>query len=351
MDPLHAADFFDVSAASKYSVLDVLGEGAFGDVRMGINNHTGDTVAMKFVRIVSRQRIIPNAVFREIESLRQLGDCRNIVRLHDVFAHETSVCLVMEYVESDLAEVITAARRPIPMAFCKRYVHSLLESLAYCHAHSIVHRDVKPTNLLINSLGQLKLGDFGLARTIVVESGTDAGTEAETGKPPPPRDPLSHQVATRWYRAPELLFASRTYDFAVDMWAAGAVLGEMWALQPLFPGTSDIDQIFRVLQIMGTPTDELWPSARELPDYSKIIFPDMQPVQLDLLLPHVSESGIDFLRLFLQLDPALRATASEALTQHADFFYGNSPGTAPPMAALAELPKPPPRTSKPVQKR
>ena len=123
---------------------------------------------------------------------------------------------------------------------------------------------------------------------------------------------LSHQVSTRWYRAPELLFASRHYSLAVDVWSAAAVLAELLSLNPLFPGNNDIDQIYRVFQIMGSPSTVTWPGVEDLPDFKKISFPDLPAVDLKFFIPHGSDADIAFLRTILVMDPAQRATAQEA---------------------------------------
>ena len=142
----------------------------------------------------------------------------------------------------------------------------------------------------------MKLGDFGLARAF------DASSNAS----------LSHQVSTRWYRAPELLFASRHYTLAVDVWSAGAVLAELISLTPLFPGNNDIDQIYRVFQIMGSPSSQSWPGVDDLPDYKKISFPHLPSIDLHMLIPHASTEDITFLRTLLNLDPMQRVTAQMA---------------------------------------
>jgi cell cycle related kinase len=309
IDPQYVYNLYDVDSSSKYTPGQILGEGAFGKVRLGIDKSTGGKVAMKYVKVISRERIIPKAVFREIEALRQLSDSnKSIVKLYDVFAHETDICLVMEYVESDLSVVISTATSQIPTRWIKAYLYMTLEAVAYCHSKSLVHRDLKPSNVLINSLGQIKLGDFGLARTL--KEPVSAGSDEVLPQAAVQREALSHQIATRWYRAPELLFAARHYDYSVDVWALGAILGELFCLQPLFPGTSDIDQIYRVLSVMGSPSETRWPDAFELPDYKKIIFPAMEPLDFRMLFPHLAEADLTFLHRLLQLDPKLRVSAA-----------------------------------------
>jgi len=146
--------------------------------------------------------------------------------------------------------------------------------------------------------GELKLGDFGLARVY------------ESDSP----DSLSHQVSTRWYRAPELLFASRNYDLSIDIWSLGAVIAELFSLSPLFPGNNDIDQMFRVFQVMGSPNEDVWPGVQQLPDYCKISFPGMVPQSLRILIPRLTVDDEIFLYKMLQLCPVNRKSALELLS-------------------------------------
>lgn len=294
--------------ADKYLVLGRIGEGAFGSVRLGVDKYNGFKVALKYVRISGKASSktgmsLPRAVFRELESLRQLNCSPFIVKLLDEFPDETNLCLVFEYLPSDLSEVIKRSKDYLPISHIKAYAHMILSALAYCHSQKIIHRDIKPSNILISKDGVVKLADFGLARVI----------DAMTGD-------LSHQVATRWYRPPELLFASRKYSFSADVWSAAAVIGELITLTPLFPGNNDIDQMFRVFQIMGSPTSENWTDVDTLPDYSKVSFPNL--VEMDLratLMPHVRHCDVEFLKQMLRLDPARRITASEAYSSH--YFF------------------------------
>lgn len=239
---------------ARFETLSRLGQGAFGEVRLGLDKMTGQKVAMKVVRISSKAESLPKAIFRELEALKQLSSCPLIVRLLNVFPDETNLCIVLEYVSSDLSLLISTASSYLPRSHVKSLAHMLLEAVTYCHDHHIIHRDIKPSNVLLTESGRVKLADFGLAR---VYGG-------------PYMQSLSHQVATRWYRAPELLFASRRYTPAVDVWAVGTVLAELWTLVPLFPGNNDIDQMFRVFQILGSPNPTTWPGVELLPDYSKV---------------------------------------------------------------------------------
>jgi len=265
----------------------------------------GSRVAGKAVRVGAqpmRQGAVPTfpkAIFREIVALQALKGHPNVVRLLDVYPQDTEVMLVFEFMQSDLEATISAARAPLPVGEVKFYVAALLRALRHCHAHGILHRDVKPANCLLSASGELKLADFGLARPQPASDG--------------PRQPLSHQVATRWYRAPELLFGARHYDGAVDIWGVGAVFAELLTLHPLFPGNSDIDQLYRVLQLLGTPTSATWPGVDALPDFGKIVFPPMRTLPWSATVPGACAASKALLARLLSLDPRGRPTAASAL--------------------------------------
>lgn len=314
-----------VDPANRWSVLGRLGQGAFGEVRLGLDKTTGADVALKYVHISTKKggggggAGLPRAVFRELESLRQLGDSPHIVKLLDHFPDETNLCLVLEYLPSDLSEVIRQAPPYLPSDRVKCYAQQLLAGLAHCHARGIIHRDIKPSNVLLSRGGVVKLADFGLARVLGASTGD-----------------LSHQVATRWYRPPELLFASRSYDFSADMWSAGAVIGELITLTPLFAGNNDIDQMFRVFQVLGSPDPASWPGVERLPDYAKVSFPNLLALDMHaLLMPHADAEDVAFLRLLLSLDPAKRLPARQAM-EH-EYFY--SPPLPCPQAELDFYPR------------
>ncbi|XP_035156422.1 cyclin-dependent kinase 20 isoform X5 [Callithrix jacchus] len=301
----------------QYCILGRIGEGAHGIVFKAKHVETGEIVALKKVALRRLEDGIPKQALREIKALQEMEDNQYVVQLKAVFPHGAGFVLAFEFMLSDLAEVVRHAQRPLAQAQVKSYLQMLLKGVAFCHANNIVHRDLKPANLLISASGQLKIADFGLARVFSPD-----GSRLYT-----------HQVATRWYRAPELLYGARQYDQGVDLWAVGCIMGELLNGSPLFPGENDIEQLCCVLRILGTPSPQVWPELAELPDYNKISFKEQAPVPLEEVLPDASPQALDLLSQFLLYPPLRRIAASKALL-HQYFF------TAPLPAHPSELPIP-----------
>lgn len=186
----------------QYCILGRIGEGAHGIVFKAKHIETGEIVALKKVALRRLEDGIPNQALREIKALQEIEDNQYVVQLKAVFPHGAGFVLAFEFMLSDLAEVVRHTQRPLAQAQVKSYLQMLLKGVSFCHANNIVHRDLKPANLLISASGQLKIADFGLARVFSPD-----GSRLYT-----------HQVATRWYRAPELLYGARQYDQGVDLW-------------------------------------------------------------------------------------------------------------------------------------
>jgi len=299
-----------------YSIIGRVGEGAHGVVFKAKQIQSGEVVALKKVPLRKIEDGIPNTALREIKALQQI-EHPNVVKLYDVFPHGTGFVLVFEYMLSDLSEVLKNYDRPVTEAQVKTYMLMLLKGIAYCHENNIMHRDLKPANLLISSSGYLKIADFGLARVFMNDE----------------RRLYSHQVATRWYRAPELLYGARKYDVGVDLWAVGTIFGEMLNSSPLFPGESDIEQLCCVLRVLGTPDEKIWPGMKELPDYNKITFPDMKAIPFEDIVPDACEEAVELLKRFLVYSSKDRISAKDALL-HVYFF------TEPYPAYHSEMPIP-----------
>ncbi|XP_029574186.1 cyclin-dependent kinase 20 [Salmo trutta] len=281
----------------QYSILGRIGEGAHGIVFKAKHIETGETVALKKVALRKLEDGIPNQALREIKALQEIEDNQYVVKLKDVFPHGTGFVLVFEYMLSDLSEVIRNSQRPLTESHVKGYMMMLLKGVAFCHENSIMHRDLKPANLLISSTGHLKIADFGLARLF-----NNDGEHL-----------YSHQVATRWYRAPELLYGARKYDEGVDLWAVGCIFGELLNNSPLFPGENDIEQLCCVLRVLGTPNQHIWPEITELPDYNKITFKENPAIPLEEIVPDTSPQAVDLLNKLLVYPSKQRISARQAL--------------------------------------
>eukprot|EP00667_Euglena_gracilis_P017402 EG_transcript_18332 len=280
----------------RYDVIKHIGEGNFGRVLKAVHVETKELVAIKLVSVQRLQDGLPNSVLREVKALQLLQQHPNVVTLYEVFPHGGNIAMVMDLMKTDLAEVIQSSKSALPEDTTKSYLVMLLRGIKHCHSNGVIHRDVKPGNCLIAGDGQLKLGDFGLARIFHNDD-----------------RPMTHEVATRWYRAPELLFGDRHYSPAVDMWAVGCVFAEMLLGMPLFPGDGDIGQMNKIFQLLGTPDETTWPDILRLPDWNKVRFTKTAGVPLEAVFCNSSDEALRLLRRILICDPSQRPTAAAAL--------------------------------------
>eukprot|EP00300_Choanocystis_sp_HF-7_P000434 c10349_g1_i2.p1 GENE.c10349_g1_i2~~c10349_g1_i2.p1 ORF type:complete len:281 (+),score=63.63 c10349_g1_i2:321-1163(+) len=214
----------------------------------------------------------------------------------DVFVYNEGIHVVFEYMTTDLEAIVLDPKIPFSQSDAKLCMKMLLEGLAYCHDHWILHRDLKPNNLLVAPDGTLKIGDFGLARTY--------------GSPNPE---YTIQVVTLWYRAPELLYGVSQYGTGVDMWSVGCIFAELLNREALFQGTNEIDQLNRIFTLLGTPTEEIWPGLTSLPAYMPFRT-QHPPSPLYKALPHATPNALDLLAKFLVYNPDARISAKEALS-------------------------------------
>jgi len=281
----------------KYVKVDKLGEGTYGIVYKAKNKETGEIVALKRIRLESVDEGVPCTAIREISLLKELNH-PNIVRLYDVIHSEKKLTLVFEYLDQDLKKYLDDCRGEIPLALTKSFLFQLLKGVAFCHEHKVLHRDLKPQNLLINRKGELKLADFGLARAFGI-----------------PVRSYSHEVVTLWYRPPDVLLGSRKYSTPIDIWSAGCIFAEMVTGRPLFPGKDTNDQLYRIIKLMGTPTEESWPTITELPDHKNLAnFPVFPTKPLPEIVPGLDSVGYDLLGQMIRYNPALRVTAEKGMT-------------------------------------
>ena len=318
--------------------------GTYGVVYKARDLSTPDQriVALKKIRLEAEDEGVPSTAIREISLLKEMND-PNIVRLLNiVHADGHKLYLVFEYLDLDLKKYMEALPvhqggrgKPLPEGTMqgrqghmglgkamvmlralvgvarmewlirralqvKKFTHQLLEGVRYCHSHRVLHRDLKPQNLLIDKEGNLKLADFGLARAFGV-----------------PLRTYTHEVVTLWYRSPEILLGGRQYSTGVDMWSVGCIFAEMSTRKPLFPGDSEIDEIFKIFRVLGTPTEEDWPGVTSFPDF-KSSFPKWERKRDEEMVSDdgakvLGDSGLDLLEALLQYDPAARISAKQAV--------------------------------------
>ena len=278
----------------KYIRLDKVGEGTYGVVYKCQHKETNELVALKKVRLENEDEVIPSTSIREISILKQLKH-PNIVRLIDLIHGEKKLYLVFEFLDHDLKKFLDLNNGPLPPQLVKSYLYQICSAIKYCHSKRILHRDLKPQNLLIDKNGVIKLADFGLARAFGI-----------------PIKTLTHEILTLWYRAPEILLGQKEYSTPVDMWSIGLIFYEMAHRKPLFAGDSEIDQIFKIFQMYGTPTERTWPGITRLPDF-KLTFPQFKAKGIEAYNKNIDPIGLDLLGKMLQLDPCRRISAKAAL--------------------------------------
>ncbi|XP_070970826.1 mitogen-activated protein kinase 15-like [Oncorhynchus clarkii lewisi] len=312
----------------KYEIKKRLGKGAYGIVWKAVDRQTGEVVAVKKIFDAFRNRTDAQRTFREIMFLQEFGDHVNIVKLLNVIRaqNDKDIYLVFEYMDTDLHAVIKKGN--LLKDIHKRYVmHQLLKATKYLHSGNVIHRDQKPSNILLDTDCFVKLCDFGLARSLC-QIQEDAGNPA-----------LTEYVATRWYRAPEILLGSSRYTKGVDMWSIGCILGEMLLGQPLFPGTSTINQIEKIMSAIPHPSPEDVLSIRSEYGASviqRMLLKPQVPLE-DLLQSSVPPDALDLVRRLLVFNPDKRLTAEQAL-QHLYVSRFHNPAKEPGLDSDVILP-------------
>jgi cyclin-dependent kinase 1 len=272
-----------------------LGEGTYGVVYKARDRRTDEIVALKRIRLEVEDEGIPSTALREISLLRELTH-RNIVDLKDCVQEDGKLYLVFEFLDKDLKKYMESCSGLLSPALVKSYLFQMCRGLTFCHARGVMHRDLKPQNLLVTRDGRLKIADFGLARAFC-----------------PPIRPLTHEVVTLWYRPPEILMGSTTYAPPVDVWAIGTIFVEMVTKRPLFPGDSEIDELYKIFRQLGTPSEEVWPGCTQLQDWN-MAFPKWYKTPFaNTVTDNLDSYGLELLELFLAYDPKERITSKDSL--------------------------------------
>lgn len=286
---------------NKFEVLGIVGEGAYGVVLKCRHKDTNEIVAIKKFKDSEENEEVKETTLRELKMLRTLKQ-ENIVELKEAFRRRGKLYLVFEYVEKNMLELLEELPNGVPAEKARSYIYQLIKAIHWCHKHDIVHRDIKPENLLISSDDVLKLCDFGFARNL--SEGTDAN--------------YTEYVATRWYRSPELLLGA-PYGKAVDMWSVGCILGELSDGQPLFPGESEIDQLFTIQKVLGPLPPEQMKLFYNNPRFHGLRFPAVNhPQTLERrYLGIIGGALLDLLKNLLLLNPTERFLTEQSLNHPA----------------------------------
>ncbi|XP_075154394.1 cyclin-dependent kinase 10 [Haematobia irritans] len=289
-------------AVTEFEKLNRIGEGTYGIVYRARDTRTNEIVALKKVRMDQEKDGLPVSGLREITILKKCKH-ENIVHLREVVVGKSleSMFLVMEYCEQDLASLLDNMTQPFAESEVKCIVLQVLQGLKYMHSHYIIHRDLKVSNLLMTDKGCVKIADFGLARLFGLPSG-----------------PMTPQVVTLWYRSPELLLGSTTQTTAVDMWAVGCILGELLSHKPLLPGNTEIAQLELIIDLLGTPSEAIWPDYPKMPAIQNFTLKKQPYNNLKPKFQYLSAAGLRLLNFLFMYDPKKRATADECL--HSTYF-------------------------------
>lgn len=294
----------------RFEDLGVIGDGGFGTVTKCRDKETGELVAIK--KMKQKYATFDECLqLKEVKSLRKIKH-ENVERLLQVFRENDYLYLVFELLpDGSLLNLEQKKGAPFPEPEIRYIIEQLLNGLSFVHRQGFFHRDIKPENLMWSG-DTLKIADFGLAREIRS------------------RPPYTEYVSTRWYRAPEIILRHEFYNSPVDIWAVGTIMAEMFLGRPLFQGSSETDQLFKIIGVLGTPSANTWPDGLKLANRLGIRMPQQAPMSLAAMMPNASPAAIDLMQAMLRYDPSKRPSASQAL-QHK--FFTDGPKVSPSMAA------------------
>ncbi|MBA0647122.1 hypothetical protein Goklo_015031 [Gossypium klotzschianum] len=300
----------------SFEMLDKVGQGTYSSVYKARDVETGKTVAMKKVRFVNMDPHSVRFMAREIIILRRL-DHPNVMKLECIVTSRmsSSLYLVFEYMEHDLAGLAATPGNKFTEPQIKFYMQQLFRGLEHCHSRSVLHRDIKGSNLLVDNNGILKIADFGL------------GTIFQVGQ----KQPLTSRVVTLWYRAPELLLGDTEYGIAIDLWSTGCILAELFAGKPIMPGRTEVEQMHKIFKLCGSPSEEYWQKTK-LPHATS--FKPQQPYKRHVtdMFRNFPQSALSLVDKLLSMEAEDRGTAASALNSE---FFTTEPFPCDP----SDLPK------------
>ena len=278
----------------RFTRIGKLGESAYCSVFHYKDTQTQDDVAIKVVKMDQEEDGVPAATLREASILQNLNH-PNIIKIIGCETFDGNLSIILEYMDRDLRSYIFQKRSQLPAPLLQSYAYQLLSGINYLHSNGCIHRDITPSNILINKFGILKIGDFGKARIY--------------------QHPMKRSICempSLWYMAPELLIETDHYGLEIDVWSAGCVIAEMARGSVLFGGDSPVDQMILICKVLGTPSEEKWPEFKLLID-QHITLPPEQGKPLDTFFPNADPKLVDLLSKLLTMNPANRISAREAL--------------------------------------
>lgn len=288
-------------AMEKYENLGLVGEGSYGMVLKCRHKETGQLVAIKKFLESEDDKMVKKIALREVRMLKQLRH-DHLVNLIEVFRRKKRLYLVFEFVDHTVLDELEKCPNGLDENTVRRILWQVLKGTEFCHLHNIIHRDIKPENILVSKSGIVKLCDFGFARTLAQ-----------------PGETYTDYVATRWYRAPELLVGDTKYGRAVDIWAIGCLVAEMLTGEPLFPGDSDIDQLYHIVKCFGNLTPRHKEVFLRNPLFVGMRLPEVREISpLEKKFTRISPQSLELMKQCLRLDPDERPTCTQ-LIKH-DFF-------------------------------
>ncbi|KAM7277466.1 hypothetical protein ACFE04_019332 [Oxalis oulophora] len=301
-----------------FEKLEQIGEGTYGQVFMAKENKTGEVVALKKIRMDNEREGFPITAIREIKILKKLHH-DNVINLKEIVTspgrdqddqgkqdgnkYKGGIYMVFDYMDHDLTGLADrpGLRFTIPQIKC--YMKQLLTGLHYCHINQVLHRDIKGSNLLIDNEGNLKLADFGLARSFAHDHNGN----------------LTNRVITLWYRPPELLLGATKYGPSVDMWSVGCIFAELINGKPILPGKDEKEQILKIYDLCGFPDETIWPGVTKFPWYNNYKPLKNPKRRVREVFRHFDRHALDLLDKMLMLDPSKRISAKDALD--AEYFW------------------------------
>jgi serine/threonine protein kinase len=309
----------------RYEILDIMGTGAYGVVVSAIDTQTQRRVAIKKIEKAFEHPVYSKRTLRELKIMRLMRH-DNILKLLTIqlptsLDEFNDLYIFTELLETDLSSIIKSSQ-PLTAEHTQFFLYQLLRGLKYLHSANILHRDLKPRNILVNTNCDLKICDFGLSRAELV------GLEVSSGS-------MSDYVATRWYRAPELILTYKKYTKALDVWSVGVIFGELLKRKPILPGNDSQEQLELIFSLIGSPSVEeieRVPNPRAREQLRRM--PRRRSRPFEQVFSDADPQAVDLLRTMLVFDPSRRSTVEQALAHpyFAGLHFEDDEPSCPPVS-------------------